>query len=76
MTMIVAVAVCVEGYLFTHVANVSRWASLLVAGLLVYPNDRESLHWLVLGLARVCEELFRQSATNGELTNAAQSYQF
>jgi TRAP-type uncharacterized transport system fused permease subunit len=39
MTMIVAVAVCVEGYLFAQVSKQSRWASLVVAGLLVYPND-------------------------------------
>jgi len=51
MTMIVAVAVCVEGYLFTHVANVSRWASLLVAGLLVYPNDVSHYIGLFLALA-------------------------
>ena len=51
MTMIVAVAVCVEGYLFTDVAKVSRWASLLVAGLLVYPNDVSHYSGLFLALA-------------------------
>ena len=51
MTMIIAVAVCVEGYLFTEVAKVSRWASLLVAGLLVYPNDVSHVAGLVLAAA-------------------------
>jgi TRAP-type uncharacterized transport system fused permease subunit len=66
MTMIVAVAVCVEGYLFTHVANVSRWASLLVAGLLVYPNDVSHYTGLFLALMVFAKNYFdsrRQTAS-------------
>jgi len=48
MTMIVAVAVCVEGYLFAQVSKQSRWASLVVAGLLVYPNDLSQMFGLGL----------------------------
>jgi TRAP-type uncharacterized transport system fused permease subunit len=39
MAMMVAVAVCIEGYLFTHADKASRIACLGIAGLLVYPND-------------------------------------